>query len=161
MFVCNILDSRRILDCNDLYLNADQMVYYLQNQMLSFAFKADSFKRDGILIDEYDFIDTMVTKVANYLGQILFDGSFIYGHIILDSISLEESDGRELVKKVLSEEFFEFFKTHFKRFYDVLYSKKYFVKGDFKFLENHIKSIIVYYYGEDMKRFWEPKFVVE
>ena len=101
MFVCNILDSRRILDCNDLYLNADQMVYYLQNQMLSFAFKANSFKRDGTLIDEYDFIDTMVTKVANYLGQILFDGSFIYGHIILDSISLEESDGRELVKKVL------------------------------------------------------------
>ena len=138
MFVCNILDSRRILDCNDLYLNADQMASYLQNQMLSFAF-----------------------KVANYLGQILFDGSFIYGHIIFDSISLEESDGRELIKKVLSEEFFEFFKTHFKRFYDVLYSKKYFVKGDFKFLENHIKSIIVYYYGEDMKRFWEPKFVVE
>lgn len=176
MFNYAVFDNRGIL-ISDEICDVNEMAKIIQYRLLSEAQNIEWH----LEYEEKCHLEIWLTSLCNFVGQVLVDGCMKqYRDLtLLDSISYETNDGKELIRLVSSPEFFEFFKTKWPCFYRII--DKLLSEGtkESKELENYIwsdmmfkkkskykrpKDVIYEYmkywlelvYGEEVKRFWIP-----
>jgi hypothetical protein len=173
MFNYAVFDDRGIL-ISDEVCDVNEMAKLIQYRLLSEATNIE-YRFEG---DEKCNLEIWLTSLCNFVGQVLIDGCMKqYRDLtLLDSISYETNDGKELIKLVSKPEFFEFFKTKWPCFYRIIDKL---LSEESKELENYIWSEMMFkkkskykrpkdaiyeymkywlelVYGEEVKRFWIP-----
>lgn len=176
MFNYAVFDDRGIL-ISDEVCDVNEMAKLIQYRLLSEATNIE-YRFEG---DEKCNLEIWLTSLCNFVGQVLIDGCMKqYRDLtLLDSISYETNDGKELIKLISKPEFFEFFKTKWPCFYRII--NKLLSEGtkESKELENYVWSEMMFkkkskykrpkdaigeylkywlelVYGEEVKRFWIP-----
>lgn len=173
MFNYAVFDDRGIL-ISDEVCDVNEMAKLIQYRLLSEATNIE-YRFEG---DEKCNLEIWLTSLCNFVGQVLIDGCMKqYRDLtLLDSISYETNDGKELIKLISKPEFFEFFKTKWPCFYRIIDKL---LSEESKELENYIWSEMMFkkkskykrpkdaiyeymkywlelVYGEEVKRFWIP-----
>ena len=173
MFNYAVFDDRGIL-ISDEVCDVNKMAELIQYRLLSEAQNIEWH----LECEEKCHLEIWLTSLCNFVGQILIDGCMKqYRNLtLLDSISYETNDGKELIRLVSSPEFFEFFKTRWPCFYRIIDKL---LSEESKELENYIWSEMMFkkkskykrpkdaiyeymkywlelVYGEEVKRFWIP-----
>jgi len=173
MFNYAVFDDRGIL-ISDEVCDVNEMAELIKYRLLSEATNIE-YRFEG---DEKCNLEIWLTSLCNFVGQVLIDGCMKqYRDLtLLDSISYETNDGKELIKLISKPEFFEFFKTKWPCFYRIIDKL---LSEESKELENYIWSEMMFkkkskykrpkdaiyeymkywlelVYGEEVKRFWIP-----
>lgn len=177
MFNYAVFDDRGIM-ISDEICDANEMAKLIQYRLLSEATNLEEYHFKGY---EKCNLEIWLSRLCNFIGQVLIDGCMKqYRDLtLLDSISYETNDGKELIKIISKPEFFDFFETRWPRFYRIIKALLSEGTKESKELENYVwadmilkekprykrpKDAIGEYikywlelvYGEDVKRFWIP-----
>lgn len=173
MFNYAVFDDRGIMISNEI-CDANKMAKLIQYRLLSEATNIEWH----LECEEKCHLEIWLTSLCNFVGQVLIDGCMKqYRDLtLLDSISYETNDGKELIKLVSKPEFFKFFETKWPCFYRIIDKL---LSEESKELENYIWSEMMFkkkskykrpkdaiyeymkywlelVYGEEVKRFWIP-----
>ena len=173
MFNYAVFDDRGIM-ISDEVCDVNEMAKLIQYRLLSEATNIE-YRFEG---DEKCNLEIWLTSLCNFIGQVLIDGCMKqYRDLtLLDSISYETNDGKELIKLISKPEFFEFFKTKWPCFYriidkllseeskelenyiwsEMMFKKKSKYKRPKDVIGEYIKYWLELVYGEEVKRFWIP-----
>ena len=173
MFNYAVFDDRGIL-ISDEVCDVNEMAKLIQYRLLSEASNIEYH----LECEEKCNLEIWLTSLCNFVGQVLIDGCMKqYRNLtLLDSISYETNDGKELIRLVSSPEFFEFFKTKWPCFYriidkllseesrelenyiwsDMMFKKKSKYKRPKDAIYEYMKYWLELVYGEEVKRFWIP-----
>lgn len=177
MFTYSVFDDRGMM-IEEVTCDTSKIVEQIQTRLLSEAINL-RFKYD---YDDERELEVILSKLGNFVGQVLVDGCMKqYRDLtLLDSISFETKDGRELIKAVSDPKFFKFFENKWPSFYRLIDNV---ISGkddkECKRLENHTWSLmyikknkyqkskdvifeylkywLVSIYGIDVRRFWIPE----
>lgn len=178
MFNYAVFDDRGIL-ISDEVCDVNKMAELIQYRLLSEATNLEEYHHyEGY---EKCNLEIWLSLLGNFVGQILIDGCMKqYRNLtLLDSISYETNDGKELIKLVSKPEFFDFFETKWPCFYrlinkllsegtkeskelenyvwaEMMFKKKNKYKRPKDAIGEYIKYWLELVYGEEVKRFWIP-----